>query len=171
MPKKILICSDIHLITLKNHYCNLELINLMPKPVEFASFYRLLREVRDGNEEKNNELEWILAEYEHSKNANSAYDELGQIFCHHGVMELYEYIGVNDIGYISNLEKPVWDYLKKRMKIDLPDYMIKSMINHANSHQLIDKISQKWDISTEEIDSNIEDLAKYVVDGIIQLVS
>ena len=48
----------------------------MADPVEFGSFYKLLKAVRDGNEEKSKELEWMLAEYEHAKDATSAYDEL-----------------------------------------------------------------------------------------------
>ena len=70
----------------------------MTNPIEFGSFYKLLQAVRDGNKEKSQELEWMLAEYEHAKDAKSPYDELGQIFCHHGVMELYEYTGVENVS-------------------------------------------------------------------------
>ncbi len=142
----------------------------MSKPVEFGEFYKLLKAARDGNKEKTKELEWILAEYEHASAATSAFDELGQIFCHHGVMELYDYTGIDDIQYINNLEISVWNYLKFRMKISLPEYMLKSMIKHAKSHNLSQKISKKWETTVEEIDENMEDLAKYVAEGIIELV-
>ncbi|WP_269622710.1 hypothetical protein [Prochlorococcus marinus] len=143
----------------------------MANPVEFGSFYKLLRSVRDGNEVKSKELEWMLAEYEHAKEATSAYDELGQIFCHHGVMELYDYTGTDDIKYINNLDNSVWDYLKIRMKVSLHDFMIKSMLDHAKQHQLTKKISSRWNIETDEIDTNIEDLAKYVTEGIIEIIT
>ena len=146
-------------------------LNLMAKAIEFQKFYRLLREVINGNEEKNQELEWMLAEYEHAKDADCAFDELGQIFCHHGVMELYEYTGVDDIQYINQLEIPVWEYLKKRTKVSLSEYMLNSMISHANTHQLAKKISKKWETDSEEIEENMEDLAKYVVEGIIELIN
>ena len=142
----------------------------MANPVEFSSFYQLLQSVRDGNTEKNQELEWILAEYEHAKDAKSAYDELGQIFCHHGVMELYDYTGVDDINYINTLDANVWEYLNRRMTIDLHQYMCKSMVNHAKEHGLAQKISKKWDTPIEEIEGNLDDLAKYVAEGIIELV-
>ena len=142
----------------------------MAQSIEFSSFYKILESARDGNEAKNNELQWILAEYEHAKDAKSAYDELGQIFCHHGVMELYDYTGIDDIKYINTLDSSVWDYLKIRMKIDLHQYMCKSMINHAQEHGLAKKISSKWKASFEEIESNMEDLANYVAEGIIDLV-
>ena len=73
----------------------------MPSPVEFSSFYQLLQSVKQGNEKEVKELEWMLAEYEHAKESKSAYDELGQIFCHHGIMELYEYTGLDNIQIIS----------------------------------------------------------------------
>ena len=142
----------------------------MTKPIEFSSFYKLLKEVLNGNAQKQNELEWILAEYEHAKDATSAYDELGQIFCHHGVMELYEYTGLDDIKYITSLETPVWKYLKNRMDIDLSKYMIKAMLNHANDHNLTKKLSDKWDTPISEIEENIGDLAQYVTDGIVELI-
>lgn len=142
----------------------------MSDSVQFSSFYRLLREVRDGDEAKNKELQWILAEYEHSKDATSAYDELGQIFCHHGVMELYDYTGVDNINYINTLNSSVWSYLKIRMDIGLLEYMCNSMINHAKEHNLAKKISGKWKTPIEDIEENMNDLAKYVAEGIIELV-
>ncbi len=142
----------------------------MSNSVEFSSFYKLIEEVRDGNDEKNKELEWMLAEYEHAKDASSAFDELGQIFCHHGIMELYDYTGTDNIKYINGLDISVWNYLKVRMKIDLPEYMIKSMVQHAKEHELALKISRKWDAQVDEIEENLEDLAKYVTEGIVDLI-
>ena len=142
----------------------------MAEPVEFGSFYELLHSVKEGNEEQTQELQWMLAEYEHAKESSSAYDELGQIFCHHGIMELYEYTGLECIKVISSLEKSVWNYLKLRTETSLSDYMIKSMISHAKQHDLASKVATKWEISSKEIEANMEDLAKYVVEGIIQVV-
>ena len=84
----------------------------MPESVEFGSFYQLLQSVKEGREKEVKELEWMLAEYEHAKESKNAYDELGQIFCHHGIMELYEYTGLDNIQIISGLNSSVWDYLK-----------------------------------------------------------
>ncbi len=142
----------------------------MANPIEFGSFYKLLRSVRDGNRQKKQELEWILAAYEHAKESSSAYDELGQIFCHHGVMELYDYTGTDNIEYIYSLEQSIWDYLKVRMNTSLNEYMIMSMIKHAKDHNLTKKISNKWNTPIEEIEENLEDLAKYVTEGIIEII-
>tara|TARA_Y100001968_G_C19065682_1_gene575868 strand:+ start:100 stop:531 length:432 start_codon:yes stop_codon:yes gene_type:complete len=143
----------------------------MTKAVEFGSFYKLLRGVINGNHEKKKELQWLLAEYEHAKDATSAYDELGQIFCHHGVMELYEYTGTDNIQYINNLEKSVWEYLEVRMQVDIKEYMISSMLKHAKDHKLDKKISTKWDTPISDIENNMKGLASYVAEGIIELIN
>ncbi len=142
----------------------------MAEPVEFGSFYQLLQSVKKGSEERIKELEWMLAEYEHAKESKSAYDELGQIFCHHGIMELYEYTGIDNIQLISKFEESVWSYLKLRMNYSLSEYMIKSMVAHAEEHDLAKKMSNKWEVSTEEISENMEGLAKYVTDGIVEVI-
>ena len=106
----------------------------MSKPVEFGEFYKLLKAVKRGDQERSKELQWMLAEYEHAKDSQSPYDELGQIYCHHGVMELYEYTGLDNIELISRLDKSVWDYLNMRMGVTLPTYMDDSMVTHAKKH-------------------------------------
>ncbi len=142
----------------------------MSEPVEFSSFYKLLQSVKEGSEEQIKELQWMLAEYEHAKESKNAYDELGQIFCHHGIMELYEYTGLDDIQVISNLDKLIWDYLKLRTEVSLQAYMIKSMVSHAKQHKLAAKVAEKWEMTGKEIESNMEDLAKYVTEGIIEVI-
>ena len=142
----------------------------MVKPVEFNSFYKILSGVIDGNTQNKEELQWLLAEYEHAKDATSAYDEIGQIFCHHAVMELYEYTGTDNIQYIKQLEQSVWTYLKVRMDISLSEYMLKAMVNHAKEHQLAEKVSTKWNTPIADIEDNMEELARYVAQGIIDLI-
>ncbi len=142
----------------------------MAEPVEFGSFYQLLQSVKQGSEERIKELEWMLAEYEHAKESKNAYDELGQIFCHHGIMELYEYTGLDNIQLISSFEDSVWNYLKLRMSYSLSQYMIKSMISHAKEHDLAKKVSEKWKVSSEEVEDNMEGLAKYVTEGIVEII-
>ncbi len=142
----------------------------MPSPVEFSSFYQLLQSVKQGNEKEVKELEWMLAEYEHAKESKNAYDELGQIFCHHGIMELYEYTGLDNIQIISDLNTSVWEYLKLRIGSSLEEFMVKSMLSHSKEHGLASKIGKKWDLASSEIEENLEGLARYVSEGIIQII-
>ena len=44
------------------------------------------------------------------------------------------------------------------------------MIEHAKQHELSTKMCEKWDISREELAENIEDLAVYVAEGIIEVI-
>ena len=64
--------------------------------------------------ENKKELQWILAEYEHARGSTSYYDELGQIFCHHGVMELFEYTGVDKDKHGN----PLFDVISMNSVID-----------------------------------------------------
>ncbi len=142
----------------------------MSKPIEFSDFYRLLTEVKRGDQKKKEELDWLLAEYEHAKGSEGAYDELGQIFCHIGVMELYEYTGVDNITFISKIESSIWDYLIVRVGEELDDYLVKKMVSHCENHNLAEKISKKWDFPEKELIENIKGLAVYVAQGIVEVV-
>ncbi len=142
----------------------------MNKPIEFGDFYKLLFSVKDGNKKKEDELQWLLAEYEHAKDSSGPFDELGQIFCHIGVMELFEYTGVDDIKFISSLNNSVWDYLQKRMGLSLEEYLIKRMNMHASNHNLVDKLAAKWESPKEDLSNNLEGLAQYISEGIIEVI-
>jgi len=141
-------------------------MTLMPKPIEFNEFYELLKDAKNGNKKKRESLDWILAEYEHAEGSEGAYDELGQVFCHIGVMGLYDYAGIDDLQYINQLEKSVWEYLEVRMGMNLTLHMVETMMEHAKQHELSTKMSEKWGISREELAENMEGLAKYVAEGI-----
>ncbi len=143
----------------------------MANPIEFSKFYALLNEVKKGSSKKEEELEWLLAEYEHAKDSKSAFDELGQIFCHIGVMELYSYTGLEDVKAISKLDPAVWEYLEIRMKINLVNYLTDKMISHSETHELTDKIAKKWDFSEQTLIANNNDLARYVAEGIVETIN
>ncbi len=142
----------------------------MSKPIEFGKFYKLLSEVKAGSLKDKQDLDWMLAEYEHATDSNSAYDELGQIFCHIGLMELYAYTGADDITYISELEKAVWDYLQKRYGSTLLESMVIKMKKHSAKHKLAERVSIKWELELSEINQNIDGLANYVAEGIIEVL-
>ena len=142
----------------------------MSSPIQFDEFYTTLALARDGNKEKVTELEWMLAEYEHAKESKGAYDELGQVFCHIGVMELYTYTGVEDLSYIYSMRTMIWDYLKEREGSTAQEALIKAMVKHAKEHSLPDKIASKWKFSEADLAENLDNLAEYITDGIIDIV-
>ena len=140
----------------------------MSEPIEFGKFYSLLKAAKNGSPAKKEELDWLLAEYEHAKDSKGAYDELGQIFCHSGVMELFQYTGIEDLIYTSKIDREVWDYLKVRTGEELKAYLIRKMESHCKEHNLTGKVSKKWNFLEEELKGNVEGLAIYVADGIIE---
>ena len=86
-------------------------------------------------------------------------------------MELYEYTGIDDIKSISRLETSVWDYLKVRTKESLSNYLIRKMKSHCKEHDLTKKISTNWKHSEDELTQNVDGLAKYVTEGIVEVVN
>ena len=142
----------------------------MPEPIEFGSFYQLLHSVKEGSEEQVKELQWMLAEYEHAKESKGAFDELGQVFCHIGVMELYTYTGIEDLSYISGMEPIIWDYLRKREGSTAKDALVSSMVKHSKEHYLPDKIATKWEFDKNDLSENVNNLASYIAEGIVDIV-
>ena len=72
--------------------------------------------------------------------------------------------------YICDLKREVWDYLEVRTGDKLLSHITKSMVQHARKHSLPQKISSKWNFSEEEITNNIDGLATYVAEGIIEVI-
>ncbi len=142
----------------------------MSNPIQFDDFFRLLNSVKLGNSKEKEKLDWLLAEYEHAKDCEGPYDELGQIFCHIGIMELYEYVGTDNIKYIHGLDNSVWNYLEVRYGETLDQRLVKAMQVHSKKHGLISKVSSNWKTNEEDIIRNLEGLAKYVSEGIIDIV-
>ncbi len=142
----------------------------MSDPIEFDEFYATLASARDGNREKVSELEWMLAEYEHANESKGPFDELGQIFCHIGVMEMYSYTGVEQLNYIYSMENNIWDYLKQREGKSAQNALVKTMVKHAKEHSLTNKIANKWGSNEEDLAENINRLAEYIADGIIDIL-
>ena len=123
-----------------------------------------------GDKQQEKKLQWILAEYEHAKDAFSSFHELGQIFCHHAVMQLYAYTGIDDIKFISNFDESIWNYLEVRNKATLFEFIERGLVKHIEEHRVIKKISDKWNRPIDELSHNSNDLAIYVIEGIIQVI-
>ena len=115
----------------------------------------------------NSELESILKEYETSENSESPLHQLGEIFLHVGLMELYKYSGTNDIQAIGLLDKESWDQLAEQNKAELPPLLANTMIRYSQNNKLSKKISAKWGMAKRKVDNNIMQMARYITEGII----
>ena len=85
-------------------------------------------------------------------------------------MELFKYTGLDDIKTISLLGEEVWNYLKLRAGNELHISLTNAMKCHASDHELSRKVSKKWGDSQEEVDENLDGLANYVAEGIVEVI-
>ena len=142
----------------------------MPKPIEFSDFYKLIHQIKKGDEAKEEELERLLEDYKIGKHSESAYEELGKMLCNIGLKGTIEYSGLKKIDLICKLEQTVWNYLEVRMSKDLKDYLIGSMKSFVKKDNLVKIIATKWKVSESEFENNVEGLAIYITDGILEIV-
>ena len=53
---------------------------------------------------------------------------------------------------------------------DLPIYLANSMINHVRKSKVLDKIVLKWGTSEREVEKHIMPMARYVTEGLIDVL-
>ena len=138
--------------------------------IEFSEFYRILNGLKQGETESKELLEKKMKEYKNGYNAQSYLDELGKIFLHQGLLELYQYTGSNDISFIGNIEKEEWDKMTEKNEENLPQYLSNNMIKYAKDNELTKKISDKWKVSRREINKHIRPMSRYITEGIIDVL-
>ncbi len=142
----------------------------MSKPVEFSKFYNLLNAAKKGEEEINEEFDQKIEELQMTESCESQLHELGQRFLYVGIMELYKYTDSKDFAYIGNLEKSTWEELAKIQKAELPPHLANTMIKYAKENKLSEEISKKWKSSKREIDQHIMRMARYITEGLIDVL-
>tara|TARA_Y100001968_G_C19423398_1_gene753040 strand:- start:1523 stop:1954 length:432 start_codon:yes stop_codon:yes gene_type:complete len=138
--------------------------------IEFSEFYQVLNAIKEGESDKKDLLESKMEEYKNGDNAQSHLDELGKIFLHQGLIELFKYTESNDIRYIGNLAKEEWDTLQEKNKDKLPQHLSNNMISHAKDNDLVKKISEKWKVSRREVNKHIRPMSRYITEGIIDVL-
>ncbi len=140
------------------------------KPVEFSEFYNLLNRVKEGNSNLEQELNAMVEEYKNNETAESELHELGQVFIYVGLMELYKYTESEDINFIGCIDKEGWDALEEKNKAELPPHLANTMISYAKKNNLSKEIAKKWDKRTREINKHIMGMARYITEGIIDVI-
>ena len=140
------------------------------KPVEFSNFFKILFALRDGVDSEINDLETLLEKFKSGEESDSALHQLGQSFCYVGLSELYKYSGTENIKEIALIEKSRWDELQKENGATLPIYLANAMISFSREQKLVKSISQKWGISNREVQKHVTGMARYVTEGIIEVI-
>ena len=111
-----------------------------------------------------------MGEYENRINAKGYLDELGQLCLFLGVTKLYEYTSQQDLKSIGLISKEGWEDLATKNDEELPQFLANNMIKHINKNKIYKEIAKKWNVREGEIKKHITRMARYITEGIIDVL-
>tara|TARA_Y100001968_G_scaffold179281_1_gene164087 strand:+ start:591 stop:1022 length:432 start_codon:yes stop_codon:yes gene_type:complete len=138
--------------------------------IEFSSFYRLLNSIKEGDTEKISLLDQKVNEFKEGLIAKNYLEELGYLYLSIGITELYNYTNKNDLTLIGLLEKDDWENLSIANKEELPVFLANKMIEYIKKNKKTKDISKKWKVREGEVKKHITQMARYITEGIIDVI-
>ena len=142
----------------------------MTDQIEFSSFYRLLNSIKEGESEKISLLDEKIIEFKNGINSKSFLEELGSIYIYIGITELYNYTNTKDIHSIGLLDKEKWENLSIENEQELPVFLANKMIAYVKENKKAKELSKKWNVREGEIRKHITKMARYITEGIIDVI-
>ena len=142
----------------------------MSDQIEFSSFYKLLNSIKEGESENISLLEEKINDFKNGKNSKSFLDELGSLYLYIGIIELYNYTNIKDLHKIGLINKEGWETLSSENQEELPVYLANKMIEYIKEHKKVKEMSNKWKIKEGEIRKHITKMARYITEGIIDVI-
>ena len=142
----------------------------MSEQIEFSSFYRLLNSIKEGKSEKISTLDEKIYEFKNGLNAASFLEELGFLYLYIGITELYNYTNKKDLHTIGLINKEGWDNLSIQNEEELPVFLANKMIQHIKENKKTKELSKKWNVREGEIKKHITKMARYITEGIIDVI-
>ena len=142
----------------------------MSESIEFSEFFRLLNEIKEGEEGKEKVLEEKMKEYQTADNSSSFLDELGKRFIYLGMTNLYQYAGNKDLISLTKLDKKKWEELSDKNEGNLPQYLANRMITSAKDNKTPDELANKWKVGKREVNKHIRPMAQYITEGLIEFL-
>ena len=142
----------------------------MADQIEFSSFYRLLNSIKEGDNEKNSLLEEKINEFREGLSAKNYLEELGYLYLSIGITELYNFTDKKDLKLIGLLEKEEWENLSISNKEELPVFLANKMVEYVKINNKAKDISKKWKVREGEIRKHITQMARYITEGIIDVI-
>ncbi len=142
----------------------------MSDQIEFSSFYRLLNSIKEGDTEKISLLDQKVNEFKEGLIAKNYLEELGYLYLSIGITELYNYTNKNDLTLIGLLEKDDWENLSIANKEELPVFLANKMIEYIKKNKKTKDISKKWKVREGEVKKHITQMARYITEGIIDVI-
>tara|TARA_B100000945_G_scaffold53453_1_gene38858 strand:+ start:243 stop:674 length:432 start_codon:yes stop_codon:yes gene_type:complete len=138
--------------------------------IEFSSFYKLLNSIKEGESEKISLLDEKISEFKNGINANNYLEELGSLYLSIGVTELYNFTNKKDLNSIGLINKEEWEILSIKNEEDLPVYLANKMIKYVKDNNKAKEISKKWNIREGQVRKHITQMARYITEGIIDVI-
>ena len=142
----------------------------MSDQIEFSSFYKLLNSIKEGKSEQISLLDEKINEFKNGNNSKSFLDELGSLYLSIGITELYNFTNTKDLQEIGLIDKEGWENLSSANQQELPVYLANKMIEYVKENKKVKEISNKWNIKEGEIRKHITKMARYITEGIIDVI-
>ena len=142
----------------------------MSDQIEFSSFYKLLNSIKEGESEQISLLDEKISEFKNGINSTSYLDELGSLYLSIGITELYNFTNKNDLNTIGLIDKEEWESLSTKNQQELPVFLANKMIEYIKENKKVKEMSNKWNIREGEIRKHITKMARYITEGIIDVI-
>ena len=142
----------------------------MSDQIEFSSFYKLLNSIKEGKSEQIPLLDETINDFRNGNNSKSFLDELGSLYLSIGITELYNFTNSRDLQEIGLIDKEGWEPLSSKNQQELPVYLANKMIEYIKENKKVKEMSNKWNIKEGEIRKHITKMARYITEGIIDVI-
>ena len=142
----------------------------MSDQIEFSSFYKLLNSIKEGKSEQIPLLDETINDFQNGNNSKSFLDELGSLYLSIGITELYNFTNTKDLQKIGKIDKEGWETLSSKNQQELPVYLANKMIEYIKENKKVKEMSIKWNIKEGEIRKHITKMARYITEGIIDVI-
>ena len=142
----------------------------MSDQIEFSSFYRLLNSIKEGDSEKISLFDENISEFKIGLNSKSFLEELGALYLSIGVTELYTFTNKKDLNSIGLIDKEGWEKLSIENEQELPVFLANKMIGYVKKNKKAKELSKKWNVREGEIKKHITQMARYITEGIIDVI-
>ncbi len=142
----------------------------MSDQIEFSSFYKLLNSIKEGKSEQIPLLDETINDFQNGNNSKSFLDELGSLYLSIGMTELYNFTNTRDLQEIGLIDKEGWETLSSKNQQELPVYLANKMIEYIKENKKVKEMSNKWNIKEGEIRKHITKMARYITEGIIDVI-
>ncbi len=142
----------------------------MTDQIEFSSFYKLLNSIKEGESQQISLLDEKINEFKNGDNSKSFLDELGSLYLSIGITELYNFTNTRDLKEIGLIDKEGWETLSSKNQQELPVYLANKMIEYIKDNKKVKEMSIKWNTREGEIRKHITKMARYITEGIIDVI-